>query len=156
MTQGGYGRALSVLTQFGLKPAKARAGVRAFEGDLKTSTGEVPVRFEIEDWNFLRYPRITLLKRPAGTPKLLEHVDALGGLCYLAPGSVVLDCWRAAKFDPRFSSKFDPPRDGVKRYCGVDNSSFSASLEPFRRAGLAFAELVLKRHDSLPVSTMWQ
>ncbi|CAJ0730219.1 MULTISPECIES: ThiF family adenylyltransferase [Ralstonia] len=95
MTQGGYGRALSVLTQFGLKPAKARAGVRAFEGDLKTSTGEVPVRFEIEDWNFLRYPRITLLKRPAGTPKLLEHVDALGGLCYLAPGSVVLD-----RFEP--------------------------------------------------------
>ena len=71
-------------------------------------------------------------------------------------GDSRLRCWRAAKFDPRFSSKFDPPRDGVKRYCGVDNSSFSASLEPFRRAGLAFAELVLKRHDSLPVSTMWQ
>lgn len=55
----------------------------------------MPVRFEIEDWDFLRYPRITLLKRPAGTPKLLEHVDALGGLCYLAPGSVVLD-----RFEP--------------------------------------------------------
>ncbi|TXD92331.1 hypothetical protein FUT89_10245 [Ralstonia pseudosolanacearum] len=91
MTQGGYGRALRVLTQYGLKPVKARAGVRAFEGGLKTNTGEVPVRFEIEDWDFLRYPRITLLERPAGTPKLLEHVDALGGLCYLARGSVVLD-----------------------------------------------------------------
>lgn len=91
MTQGGYGRALCVLTQFGLRPVKARAGVRAFEGGLQTNAGEVPVRFEIEDWNFLDYPRVTLLKRPAGLPKLLEHVDALGGLCYLAPGSVVLD-----------------------------------------------------------------
>ncbi len=26
---------------------------------------------------------------------------------------VAADCWRAAKFDPPFSSKFDPPRDSV-------------------------------------------
>ncbi len=91
MAQSGYGRALRVLTQYGLKPVKARAGARAFEGDLQTNAGGVPIRFEIEDWNFLHYPRITLLKRPAGAPQLLEHVDALGGLCYLAPGSVVLD-----------------------------------------------------------------
>lgn len=91
MAQGGYGRALAVLTQYGLRPAKARAGVRAFEGDLKISAGKVPIRFEIEDWDFLHYPRITLLERPTGMPRVLEHIDALGGLCYLAPGSVVLD-----------------------------------------------------------------
>ncbi|WP_244136893.1 ThiF family adenylyltransferase [Burkholderia pyrrocinia] len=89
--QSRYGRTLALLTQYGLRPVKARSGVRAFEGRLKTDTGEVPIRFEVEDWDFLHYPRITLLERPVGTPQLLQHVDALGGLCYLAPGSVVLD-----------------------------------------------------------------
>ncbi|RQH00137.1 ThiF family adenylyltransferase [Paraburkholderia dinghuensis] len=91
MSLSEYGRTLAVLRQYGLQPVKARAGVRAFEGGLKANAGEVRIRFEIEDWNFLRYPRITLLERPENMPQVLEHVDAFGGLCYLAPGTVVLD-----------------------------------------------------------------
>lgn len=95
MSDTGYGRALEVLSQAGLKPVRARARVRAFEGSLRTASGEFPIRFEIEDWDFLEYPRITLLSRPANAPKILEHVDALGGLCYFSPGSVILD-----RFEP--------------------------------------------------------
>ncbi|MGO4812142.1 ThiF family adenylyltransferase [Cupriavidus sp. 2MCAB6] len=95
MSESAYGRALQVLSAAGLKLVKARGRVRAFEGPLKTASRDVLVRMEIEDWNFLRYPRITLLERPQGAAKVMEHVDALGGLCYFSPGSVILD-----RFEP--------------------------------------------------------
>lgn len=95
MSESAYGRALQVLSAAGLKPVKARGRARAFEGPLKTAAQDVLIRLEIEDWNFLRYPRITLLERRPGATKLMEHVDALGGLCYFSPGSVILD-----RFEP--------------------------------------------------------
>ncbi len=58
---------------------------------MSTNFGPVNVRFEIEDWNFLCYPKVRLLERPPGMPPVLDHVDAAGGLCFLAPGSVILD-----------------------------------------------------------------
>ena len=70
--------------------------MRAFEGPLRLHAGEVAARLEITDWNFVEYPRLELLTRPAFLPARLSHIDATGGLCYLAPGSVVLDRFNPA------------------------------------------------------------
>lgn len=53
------------------------------------------VRLTFSDWNFLTYPEIALVERPTFLPELLPHIDVTGGLCYFAPGSVVLD-----RYDP--------------------------------------------------------
>ncbi len=55
------------------------------------SAGEVPVRLEIEDWDFLDYPRIEIRDPPTFLPAPIPHIDTSGGLCYLARDSVVLD-----------------------------------------------------------------
>ncbi len=53
------------------------------------------MRLEIEDWDFLSYPRIAIREYPEFLPSPMPHLDATGGLCYLARGSVVLD-----RFEP--------------------------------------------------------
>jgi hypothetical protein len=53
------------------------------------------VRLEIGEWEFVAYPRLTMLTRPAFLPRRMSNIDSTGGLCYLASGSVVLD-----RFDP--------------------------------------------------------
>lgn len=70
--------------------------MRAFEGPLRLHAGEVATRLEVTDWNFVEYPRLELLMRPVFLPARLSHIDATGGLCYLAPGSVVLDRFNPA------------------------------------------------------------
>jgi molybdopterin/thiamine biosynthesis adenylyltransferase len=71
------------------------AAKRVFEGPLRLDAGEVVSRLEITDWDFVDFPRLELLERPAFLPARLSHIDATGGLCYLAAGSLVLD-----RFDP--------------------------------------------------------
>lgn len=70
-------------------------GGRIFEGDLQCTKGVVRVQVCLDDWDFILYPRITLISRPAFLPPLMAHVDALNGLCYFSPGSVILD-----RYDP--------------------------------------------------------
>ncbi|QBR03776.1 hypothetical protein E1956_35245 [Paraburkholderia pallida] len=88
------GRAYALLRQYGLRPFRARNGAKAFRGVLKCTRTSVPVHFEIDDWDFTRYPSITILERPPELPALLAHVDADGGLCYFAPQSIILDRYR--------------------------------------------------------------
>ncbi len=63
-------------------------GLVAFEGLLPATSSPFQIRVEILDWDFINYPRIELLSDPEG---FRPHVDALGGLCYLGPGSVIFD-----------------------------------------------------------------
>ena len=60
----------------------------AFEGPLPGTTPPIPIRIEILDWDFIKYPRIMLLADPE---EFRPHVDGLGCLCYLGPGAVVFD-----------------------------------------------------------------
>jgi len=90
----GPGRAYAVLREYGLLPFKAPKGVKAFRGKLQCANAEVLVSFEITDWEFTKYPRLTLLDRSAPLPPLLAHVDGPGDLCYISPGSLILDRYR--------------------------------------------------------------
>jgi hypothetical protein len=75
-----------------------KAGRRTFEGALACQRGNVRVRLVIDDWDFLSYPRISLLDQPRFLPNLMPHVDATGGLCYFSPGTAVLD-----RYDPEMA-----------------------------------------------------
>ena len=88
-------KALRLLRQRGFAPTGNQRGVRSFEGRLPCRGGSIKVRLKISDWDFLIYPEITVLERPTDLPALIPHVDASGGLCYFATGSVVLD-----RYDP--------------------------------------------------------
>jgi hypothetical protein len=96
---GALGEALQFLRESGFKRvASANPDVRAFEGSLEVSAGSVRVRLEIQDWDFVAYPGIYFLERPSFLPSPMPHIDSSGGLCYFAPGSVVLD-----RFEPASS-----------------------------------------------------
>ena len=86
------GLSLQYLSSRGFKRTAARKpNIRAFKGSLQVSAGPVPVRLEIEDWDFVSYPHIEILEYPAFLPRSMPHIDSSGGLCYLARGSIVLD-----------------------------------------------------------------
>jgi len=86
------GETLQFLRSKGFKRAASGTGSqRIFEGNLRLSAGEVPVRIEIADWDFLDYPRIEITNPPSFLPSPIPHIDSTGGLCYFAPDSVVLD-----------------------------------------------------------------
>lgn len=85
---------LQRLRALGFKAIGTRASYRVFVGVLHCKRGDVPVQFEISDWDFTTYPRISLLERPAFFPPLMPHISATGVLCYFADGSVVLDRFR--------------------------------------------------------------
>lgn len=76
--------------------ASPKPEIRIFDGPLRVSADVVPVRLEIEDWDFLSYPRISIRNPPAFLPSPMGHIDAIGGLCYLTEGSVVLDRYAPA------------------------------------------------------------
>jgi hypothetical protein len=67
-----------------------------FDGTLKLTVGSVVVRLEVEDWDFLKYPVIRLLERPAFLPELTPHVGPQGDLCYFQQDTVVLDRFNPA------------------------------------------------------------
>lgn len=91
------GEALQFLRRRGFKRIASEDPVaRVFEGSLQVSAGTVRVRLEIRDWDFVAYPSIHLLEHPSFLPAPMPHIDAAGGLCYLAPGSVVLDRFQPA------------------------------------------------------------
>lgn len=89
------GAAFRQLSVRGFFATRRRAGQRRFEGVLPCLKGGVRVQLTVSDWDFLSYPEILLLERPSFLPELMPHVDVSGGLCYFAPGSVVLD-----RYDP--------------------------------------------------------
>lgn len=96
MAQGRQrGDVLSALLQRGFHARRSRGSRQIFDGELKIAVGTILGRLEVEDWDFLEYPTIRLLERPAFLPKLLPHVGAGGDFCYLRPESIVLD-----RFDP--------------------------------------------------------
>ncbi|TDY21970.1 E2/UBC family protein B [Paraburkholderia sp. BL6665CI2N2] len=89
-----YGEIVKIIRRYGLRPARARGNIRAFEGPIATVRGDVPIRLEISDWDFEKYPRAYLLDKFPDGHRIYAHVDALGGLCYFTPESVVLDRYR--------------------------------------------------------------
>ena len=88
------GPALRQLSARGFRKVHLGPKVRAWEGKLPCAAGDVPVRLEVSDWDFLSYPTIRLTERPAFLPKVLPHVFASGVLCDFAESSVVLDRYR--------------------------------------------------------------
>ena len=85
---------LQRLRALGFKAVGTRASYRVFAGVLHCKRGDVPVQFEISDWDFTTYPRISLRERPAFFPPLMPHISAGGVICYFADGAVVLDRFR--------------------------------------------------------------
>ncbi|HZR37932.1 MAG TPA: E2/UBC family protein [Nevskia sp.] len=96
MNAAQLGEVLRVLKQEGFVAKRARGHGRVFDGAFKLSVGSVGVRLEVEDWDFLMYPMIRLLERPAFLPALTPHVGAQGDLCYFQQDSVVLDRFNPA------------------------------------------------------------
>ena len=89
------GEALRLLRARGFKPSGHRGGVRSFDGELACKGGAIKIRIAISDWDFLTYPTIKVLDHLDVLPPLSPHVFPGGGLCYFAPGAVVLD-----RYDP--------------------------------------------------------
>lgn len=88
----GLGETLQLLRSRGFTQIASGSSVRrVFDGSLHVSAGDVPVRIEIEDWDFLDYPRIEITSPPSFLPSPIPHIDSTGGLCYFLPDSVVLD-----------------------------------------------------------------
>lgn len=85
------GAALRLLRDRGFTDLPRKGATRRFEGPLPYARGSVRIRLEIDDWDFVEYPRIVLLEAPEDTPALLPHINAIGGFCYLAAGLAILD-----------------------------------------------------------------
>lgn len=77
---------------FHLAPARHAGGV-AFRGTLNCRGHAVPIQFEITDWNFTRYPKIFVLKRPSILEGYRPHIGLGQELCYLTHGEVLLDIY---------------------------------------------------------------
>lgn len=92
------GETLRLLAERGFALTDTRGGSCALEGELKCSKGPVRVEIRISDWDFLSYPVIKLLDRPAFLPALMPHVGVNGDLCYFTHGAAVLD-----RYDPATS-----------------------------------------------------
>lgn len=88
------GPALRQLRARGFSRVQISPKVHSFEGSLPCAKGKVPVLLNVRDWDFLAYPTVQLLERPAFLPKVLPHVSADGVLCLFAESSVVLDRFR--------------------------------------------------------------
>ena len=95
MNDENLGEILRLLTARSFVATGIRSGRRSFEGGLRCIKGTVRVRLDIDDWDFLSYPKITLLERPSFLPALMPHIDVFDRLCYFGQGVVVLD-----RYDP--------------------------------------------------------
>lgn len=88
------GLALSYLRGQGFHPVFSPKGERHFEGELQTKLGAIKIRLMIRDWDFVQYPTIVVVERPAFVPIISPHLFGTNGLCYFTPGSVILDRYR--------------------------------------------------------------
>jgi hypothetical protein len=79
------------LLRHGFRPLTFRRNTLRMRGVLRCAFGELPVDLTIDDWDFIQYPYIRLRERPARLKGVQPHIFARGGLCYYAPGVVVLD-----------------------------------------------------------------
>lgn len=68
-----------------------RKNTLRFRGNLTCVFGHVSVEVTVDDWDFIRYPHIRVIKRPACLDGVQAHLNALNGLCYFTPGSVLLN-----------------------------------------------------------------
>jgi len=69
----------------------ALRGLVSFEGLLKVKSQSFRIRVDIPDWDFVDYPEIYLLDEAEA---FRPHVNQLGGICYLAGGSIIFDRYR--------------------------------------------------------------
>jgi hypothetical protein len=83
--------ALRVLRARGFVSLPRAGTTRYFEGPLVCKDGVVRIRIAIRDWDFVSYPSIRVLQAPQSLQGVTPHIDAAGGLCYLASGTVILD-----------------------------------------------------------------
>ncbi|RUL65797.1 hypothetical protein EKH79_03540 [Dyella dinghuensis] len=79
------------LVERGLAYVNRRRETLRFRGNLMCLFGDVPVEITISDWDFIRYPHIRVIERPACLDGVQAHLSALNGLCYFTPGSVLLN-----------------------------------------------------------------
>lgn len=79
------------LVKHGFRVVSFRKGVLRMRGTLSCAFGDVPIDIAVADWDFVKYPSIRLLERPERLKGVQPHIFARGGLCYLAPGALVLD-----------------------------------------------------------------
>ncbi|WP_259663035.1 ThiF family adenylyltransferase [Burkholderia pseudomallei] len=89
-----YGDVVNVIRSYGLRPARARGNMRAFEGPISVGGTTIRIRFEISDWDFETYPHARLLDDFPDGHRIYAHIDATGGLCYFTPESIILDRYR--------------------------------------------------------------
>jgi molybdopterin/thiamine biosynthesis adenylyltransferase len=83
------------LVAHGFSYFKRRRGVLWFRGELSCRQGAIKIELGISDWDFVSYPTIRLLERPASLEGVQAHLTARNGLCYYTHGAVVLN-----RFDP--------------------------------------------------------
>ena len=62
-----------------------------FRGKLACRLGDVPIEITIRDWDFIHYPHVRVIERPACLDGVQAHLSALNGLCYFTPGSMLLN-----------------------------------------------------------------
>lgn len=86
--------ALTQLAAQGFVAAPRNGSARCFDGHLNCQAGPVPVRVEVTDWDFIDYPVIRLLDRPAFLSGVVPHLSSSGVLCYFQEGAVILDRYR--------------------------------------------------------------
>lgn len=90
------GDVLRLMHEINFRALPTKGGCRHYVGALSCNLGSVPIELSISDWDFIEYPKISILERPEFLPKGMAHYVTDGSFCYLAKGSVVLDRYNPA------------------------------------------------------------
>jgi molybdopterin/thiamine biosynthesis adenylyltransferase len=72
------------------------AGLVRYKGELRCGSEVVPVWLDIIDQEFVRLPRIILLKRPAILPAICSHIGSDNAICYASDRLTHIDIHNAA------------------------------------------------------------
>lgn len=95
------GDVLRLMHDLKFRALPTKGGCRRFVGELSCKPAGVPIELSISDWDFIEYPKISILGQPEFLPKGMAHHVTDGSFCYLAKGEVVLD-----RYDPAGSILF--------------------------------------------------
>ncbi len=74
----------------------APAALVRYKGELRCGSEVVPIWLDIIDLEFVRLPRITLLKRPTALPATSSHIGSDNALCYASDKLTHIDIHNAA------------------------------------------------------------
>jgi molybdopterin/thiamine biosynthesis adenylyltransferase len=82
------------LTSQGFALVSRRKEKLQLRGKLACQFGDVPIEITIKDWDFIRYPSIRVMERPACLDGVQAHLSSLNGLCYFTAGAVLLERYK--------------------------------------------------------------